>query len=255
MQIIGPPRIPVPRTRACSREVVGDTVLIGTSNCMRKSSFAVVLSFITQIIGVSPLARANTYTYTYVGNPYTYLYNTTCPPTCGITGWFTLDYPLPADTPNEGYGVYAGYGRSIFPKSFTLTDGRITISNTTPNYRNGSGMVSDFVIGTTNGLITSWLINPVIYPLPEDSSRMAFLLTENNNSDQRDDQSWICPTIGGSCLSGGLTYNLPGSWSVTETIEPPITVPERTDALALLGVSVGCLAAIDLAARRRKTLA
>ena len=126
--------------------------------------------------------QADIYTYSYVGNPFTRFDDvSTCPPTCRITGSITSAQPLPANTP---IGAHSGYGVEVFPDSFAFTDGNITITNSTPGFAPGLGLPSGaaFLVGTRDGLITTWEVNLQLSPEPTYPAGFAILVTQNNNN-------------------------------------------------------------------------
>lgn len=86
---------------------------------------ALVFCAVFEAAGLAPFARADT-TYTYTGNPFTAFFalDTTapaCPPTCMITGSFTVAQPLAANLSSY----------SFTPEAFSFTDGNIPITNLT----------------------------------------------------------------------------------------------------------------------------
>jgi hypothetical protein len=91
-------------------------------------------------IGFAPLAIADSFTYSYVGNAYNQFGGTfVCPPVCGITGSFTVAAPL---TPNANY--------YFTPLSFSFTDG-LTV------FAPSSVTKSDFGVVTNSlGQIVGW---------------------------------------------------------------------------------------------------
>ena len=99
---------------------------------LRTLGFAAVLG--------TPLAWADV-TYTYTGNQFNDLRNgATCPPTCSVTGWFTVPTAFGPDMPLT----------EITPISFSLTSGGVTLTDGDP-----SG--SDLEIGTDAlGNINTW---------------------------------------------------------------------------------------------------
>ena len=68
-----------------------------------------------------------TATYSFVSSQFTTFYNTSCPPTCNITGTFTLAQPL---QPNLMQNL--GGSGSFTPLSFSFTDGVTTFTNLNP---------------------------------------------------------------------------------------------------------------------------
>lgn len=80
--------------------------------------------------------------YVYTGNPFTY-WSTglSCPPTCAVSGWFTLPSALPDN-----------FNGTITPSSFSFTDGNITISSI-----GTYSLLTPFFFQTNaSGAITAW---------------------------------------------------------------------------------------------------
>jgi hypothetical protein len=88
-------------------------------------------------------------TYSFTGVPFTtFALGNTCPPTCTITGSFTVSQPLP---PNINLPVATIDGSGTFtPESFAFTNGVETITNATAKD-------SGFAVNTdANGNIVQW---------------------------------------------------------------------------------------------------
>jgi hypothetical protein len=102
--------------------------------------FAAALLFSILAIGFVPTAKADSVTYSYVGNAFNQSGGSfACFPVCGITGSFTVAAPL---TPNASF--------NFVPLSFNFTDGltMFTASNVTR---------SDFGVVTNSlGQIIGW---------------------------------------------------------------------------------------------------
>jgi hypothetical protein len=185
------------------------------------------------LMALLPAARADIFTYSYVGKPFTGFFAESCPPTCGITGSFTTSQPLPANTPN---GANEGYGEEVFPDSFSFTNGNLTITNSTPGFEPGLGEPDGaaFIIGSTNGVITTWLFGLVVlYPQPADPQSLADLLAYNNNSGNSYDSTEVCPLTGGLCTANAYNHAVLGTWSVTVEQAPSAPVPEPTSLILL----------------------
>src|ERR1035438_3152390 len=94
------------------------------------------------MIFLAALSSAQTTTYSYQGNPYTYI-EIVSPSVCPIHGSFTTSKPIP---PN--------YSGSLTPESFSFTDCVNTITN-----KNNTGSESFDWIGTDGlGQINFWTI-------------------------------------------------------------------------------------------------
>jgi hypothetical protein len=84
--------------------------------------------------------------YTYSGHPFDEIYGTACPPVCGISGYFTLAAPLPA---NQGL-------TQIAPLYFSFTDGSLTIDSTNSVDDGPFGPTHLWVGTDALGTITQW---------------------------------------------------------------------------------------------------
>ena len=95
------------------------------------------------------VAQAQQTTYYFVSVPFTiFALGASCPPTCRITGSFTVSQPLPPNI-NLPVGIIDGSG-TFTPTSFTFTNGVETITNTTASF-------SGFAVNTdANGNIVQW---------------------------------------------------------------------------------------------------
>ncbi|HEV2987281.1 MAG TPA: dockerin type I domain-containing protein, partial [Candidatus Angelobacter sp.] len=92
-----------------------------------------------------PLAGAGLTTYVYVGAQLNQFVGTSCPPTCHLTGSFTVAQPLP---PNLVQDV--GGSGAFTPLSFTFTDGVTTFTQV-------NSPLSGFAVHTDgNGNIVQW---------------------------------------------------------------------------------------------------
>ena len=77
------------------------------------------------ILVLAPVAvLADSTTYSYVSTPFNSFSGTACPPTCNITGSFTLALPFP---PNQSQDI--GGSGSFTPLSFSFTEGTIKWTN------------------------------------------------------------------------------------------------------------------------------
>jgi hypothetical protein len=83
------------------------------------------LLLLTVILALVPGAvLADSTTYSYISTPFNSFSGTTCPPTCNITGSFTVAMPFP---PNQMQDI--GGSGSFTPLSFSFTEGTITWTN------------------------------------------------------------------------------------------------------------------------------
>jgi hypothetical protein len=96
---------------------------------------------------------ASAATYTFTGVPFNQFFNTSCPPTCRITGSITLAQPLPANISLPA-GQLGGSSSSFAPLSFSFTDGVTTATNQTCSSDNIFNANTD-----ANGNITQYAIN------------------------------------------------------------------------------------------------
>lgn len=94
---------------------------------------------------INTAAGSGTTTYDYLGVPFNQFVGTGCPPSCQLTGSFTVAQPLP---PNLSQDV--GGSGAFTPLSFTFTDGVTTFTQF-------NSTVSGFAVHTdANGNIIEW---------------------------------------------------------------------------------------------------
>lgn len=143
--------------------------------------------------------------YNFVGAPFNTFTNTTCPPTCELTGSFTVATALP---PN----LVVDQG-SFTPISFSFTDGLSTVTNLTAT-------ISGFSVGTdASGKIVTWDI------FADDAFSQMFAFSDPPNLTQEGNNAQTYQAYFFGHTSGG-------SWTV---------VPEPS-TLLMLGSSVFGLA-------------
>jgi hypothetical protein len=163
----------------------------------------------------TPLARADV-TYTYTGNQFNDLRNgATCPPTCSVTGSFTVATALDPELPLT----------LITPLSFSLTSGGVTLTDGDP-----SG--SSLSVGTdASGNITTW----EWVELGPAASIDARILTEDVPAIVADDVRFgdnSAPFVGFAGPTAGLLTNDPGTW--VSTAPEPSTLGFLASAMAAL---------------------
>ena len=83
------------------------------------------LMLLTVILALVPGAvLADSTTYSYISTPFNSFSGTACPPTCNITGSFTVAMPFPPNQMQDPGGSGA-----FTPLSFSFTEGTITWTN------------------------------------------------------------------------------------------------------------------------------
>jgi hypothetical protein len=94
---------------------------------------------------INTAAGSGTTTYVFLGVPFNHFVGTGCPPSCQLTGSFTVAQPLP---PNLSQDV--GGSGAFTPLSFTFTDGVTTFTQS-------NSSISGFAVHTdANGNIVEW---------------------------------------------------------------------------------------------------
>jgi len=113
------------------------------SSIQRKLILAAFLGLLMLAMGFVQTANADS-TYIYDGNSLTNFYGGSCHPACEIDGSFTVSHALAANLNNV----------TIFPSSFSFTDGEITLNN----HDTYSDVFADISTNAA-GDITSWYID------------------------------------------------------------------------------------------------
>jgi hypothetical protein len=160
-----------------------------------------LFAFSMLAIGLTPSANADT-VYTYTGSVFdSFKGNSECPPECRITGSFTLEQPLSANLTFV----------TIFPLSFSFTDGAITLtkSNSLPTLPSLLPLFMEFSTDAT-GAITSWDVRIQ----GKQSVGFRFLASSSNPFGPAED---ITRSLTGD---SALITNDPGTWSVMTTSTP-----------------------------------
>ncbi len=162
-------------------------------------------------------ARANAI-YVYTGQPFNDFRNGgSCPPTCRITGSFTVPVPLAPNLPSL---------TEITPLSFTISSGNVTLTN-------GEPTDTSLAVGTdASGAITTWswvVVGPA-------SSPTARLLTQKTTPEFTFDDVRIGnsppPNVGPVIA---LVQGAPGTWSTTAVPEPG-TICQIAGGLLIIGL-------------------
>jgi hypothetical protein len=158
--------------------------------------------------------------YEYTGNEMTSIFisafpgDVTCPLPCALMGQFTLSSPLLSN--------YTGPQIQVFPGSWSMTDGTVTLSSS------ASDFLLFFVSATdTNGLPTSWLVQACIDATCPAASNMSSggPARPGFSTDTTNQQGLLNPYFAASTTAG--------SWSVKETT--PVPEPSCLLLLTLLG--------------------
>jgi hypothetical protein len=142
----------------CSDEVLGaqgsDSAIAISANSKLPGSMTVIpeiASGTVHCLAATAPAVAQA-TYSFVGVPFTQFMNTGCPPTCHISGSFTLSQPLP---PNL-VGSIGGSG-DFTPLYFSFTDGNTVFNDGNSQY---SGFAVDTDASGNITLFSFYLIGP-----------------------------------------------------------------------------------------------
>lgn len=177
-----------------------------------------VIAFL-MLAGSSRADSSPVYTYSYSGNAFNQFGGgAACPSDCGITGWFTVSGPLPADA--------SGF---FDPLSFWFTDGNTVFTPTS--------VTSDaFGVVTGNqGQILLWNLNWINGSLGMYSNTgVTSVCTDTVN----------CRVVDGIFSPNyyAEVNNDPGKWSVS------VQAPEPA-SLILVGLGILCLALANLKTR------
>jgi hypothetical protein len=185
---------------------------------------AVGLLFACSLFGLSPVAQADTFTYTYTGNPFNqFVGGATCPPICSLSGSFTLAGALPAN-----------FSDNIVPLTFSFTDGGVTITQ-------GINTTAEFGVETdSQANIIEWNIYIAAVPTsqgsPGDFQEFSSFLLQGNTFSLVEDSS--CK--GGICnldaIEEAFVANDPGTWTSSGVPEPPTLLLFGPGFLGMFGL-------------------
>lgn len=148
-------------------------------------------------------AFAGPATYSYTGNPYNFFYDTPCPPSCGLSGWFSVSSPL-GDNFNGG----------VTPTNYYFSDGGIFVSPL------NAVETQFFVVTNASGAITEWSIT--LFQVDD-----VFLSTYNGPLGSEDETFYVGTW---ASISGD-----PGTWSSTGTTPEPSSLLLLATGLLGLG--------------------
>ena len=173
--------------------------------------------------------------YTYTGNNFTTILSDDTPPngtyttSMNVTGSFTLQNPLPANS------LVTDITANVL--SFSLSDGRHTTTNLNATF-------ATFQIGTALGNINSWFVNAIdgapIYTAVGDQQRA--ITTRNQAPFIIDIATTIeCTQFSTTCDLNGLDeasiQDNAGTWSVSTSETPlPAALPLFATGLGALGL-------------------
>lgn len=116
----------------------------------------VCLALASTFLVVTPSAARADVTYTYTGNPFTnFVGGLACPPDCGVQVTFTLPQALPPNLNCTTSNISPCF---ILPKSFSITDGSVVITQAGP-FQGGAAFAGSFYFLTdASGTITGWAV-------------------------------------------------------------------------------------------------
>jgi hypothetical protein len=173
---------------------------------LRQTALPGLLAAALMACSTARIARADT-TYSYTGNAFNDFRNGgACPPTCNVTGSFTVATPLAPELPLT----------VITPISFTLTSSLVTLTDGDPS---GSSLA---VATDASGAIVAW----AWVELGPAGNIAARILTEDTPDTVADDVRLgnnAPPFVGFGGPTIGLVQNDPGIW--TQTPEPSFLLP------------------------------
>jgi hypothetical protein len=173
---------------------------------LRQTALSGLLAAVFMTYSAAQIARADT-TYSYTGNTFNDFRNGgTCPPTCNVTGSFTVAAPLAPNLPLT----------EITPISFSLTSSLVTLTDGDPS---GSNLA---VATDASGAIVAW----DWVELGPAGNIAARILTEDLPTIVADDVRLgnnAPPFVGFAGPILGVLSDDPGTW--TQTPEPSFLIP------------------------------
>lgn len=197
-----------------------------TNRRFRAAFWAIAVSCGTLFLGLvfSTPALADTFTYSYLGNDFTFFQTGySCPPECRLSGSFTVNTPL-GDNLSDAW---------VDPTSFKLTDGVTTWTD-----ENALPVNTVFMFSTdAGGNITAWNVGATI-------DYAWWWWSDNLVGFYPTDSTMYCPPTG-NCNEAADEN--PGTWKVTST-----PTPEPSTLLLLATNLLGCGWAANVRRRGRR---
>lgn len=188
---------------------------------------AILLSAVLLSLGLSSTLRADTYTYSYTGNPFGYDGSFGEHGLTGVQGSITLSAPLAADTTT--ILTLASLGGTI--ESYSFTDGYAVWD--TANYAAVSpysAASSQFTVTTNDNTIVAWDVD--IYGTSVNYSTPGEITTCTScNAGTPLDSTNVYANYDAYSIP-----STPGTWSVTDSIT---NTPEPSSLLMLSGGLIG----------------
>ena len=102
---------------------------------LKRLNGSTLIISVAALLAVASSARADTYTYKYVGYQFSTWFDSGCPPECNVTGEMTFANPIPSNL---------SWPTSLFsvdpPLSFSFTDGLNTYTSANANFEDLYGL-------------------------------------------------------------------------------------------------------------------
>ena len=197
-------------------------------------------SLLASILSVGNEASAAT-VYSYTGDNFTALIDQTPPAgvyttSMDVSGSFTVSAALPSNMPLQ----------PISPLSFSFSDGRNTITNSSPLLD-----VLEFNAGTDpSGNINNWVISLAVNPSPTVGQQVLIIQTSINGPDAGVIGQCTAVTTGGACDAfvqdkGSTPIGDAGTWIAADATTP------LPPALLLFTTGLGALGLIGWRRKRK----